>query len=234
MNSSMSAAAASPMPPLPQLGAPSRLSLAFWLALAAEAALVLAVLWAVAHQPADKVAAHPVEQVRLVQLPKPLEKPKPKPALKHPQPAPLRPIFHPRPVALAPPPVALPPPVSLPPSPIATPMRAPAPPPTPHPAVTAGEKATYLGAIRAAIQQAVRFPGDARMLHQNGRVRVTFELRDGVISNVRIIAPGRIKSFNTNALLAVHDASIPKPPQALAHHLFTLALWVKFHLHRSL
>lgn len=230
----MSAAAATPMPPLPQLGAPSRLSLAVWLALAAEAALLLAVIWAVAHQPVERVAARPVEQVRLVQLPKPLEKPKPKPALEHPQPAPLRPTFRPRPVALPPPPVALPPPVSLPASPIAAPVPAPPPPPPPHPVVSAGEKATYLGAIRAAIQQAVHFPADARMLHENGRVRVKFKLRDGVISDVQIIIPGRITSFNANALLAVHDARIPSPPKALAHHLFTLVLWVKFHLHRSL
>ncbi len=222
------------MPPLPELGAPSRLSVAFWLALAAEATLVLALVWVVAHQPAARVASHPVEQVRLVQLPKPSEKPKPKPALERPQPAPLRPIFHPRPVALPPPPLALPPPVTLPPSPIAAPVPPPPPPLRPRPVATPGEKATYLGAIRAAIQEAVRFPADARMLHQNGRVRVKFELRDGVISNVRIITPGRIKSFNANALLAIHDASIPSPPKALAQHLFTLVLWVKFHLHRSL
>jgi protein TonB len=230
----MSAAVSNPMPALPALGAPSRLSAAFWLALAAEAALTLAVVWAVTHEPTTRVSPRPVEQVRLVQLPKPVEKPKPTPEVKHPEPVPRRITYHPRPVALPPPPVALPPPIALPPSPIAAPAPTPKPPPKPQPAVSAGEKASYLGAIRAAIQQAVQFPADARMLRQDGKVRVKFQLRDGVISNVQITTPGRMKSFNSNALLAVHDASIPNPPKALAHHVFTLVLWVKFHLHRSL
>ncbi len=233
MSGAMSATVSSPMPSLPKLGAPSRFSVAFWLALAAEAALVLALVWVAARKPAARVAPRPVEQVRLVQLPKPVEKPKPKPELKHPQPPPRAPTYHPRPVPLPPPPVALPPPVPLPPSPIAAPAPPP-PPPKAQPPASAAEKATYLGAIRAAIQDAVQFPADARMLRQDGKVRVKFELRDGVIANVRIITPARIKSFNSNALLAVHDASIPSPPKALAHHLFTLVLWVKFHLHRSL
>lgn len=229
----MSAAVASPMPPLPELGAPSRLSVAFWLALAAEAALVLALVWVAARAPATRVPPRPVEQVRLVQPPEPIEKPKPKAAVRHPQPVPLRPTFRPRPVALPPPPVALPPPIALPASPIAAP-EPPPPPPKAPPAVSAGEKSTYLGAIRAAIQGAVQFPADARMLRQDGRVRVRFELLDGVVSDVQVITPGRLKSFNTNAVLAVHDASIPSPPKALAHHRFTLVLWVRFHLHRAL
>jgi protein TonB len=230
----MSATFSNPMPSLPELGTPSRLSVAFWLALAAEAALVLAVVWAVTHEPATHVPPRPVEQVRLVQLPKPVETPKPKPELRHPQPMPVRPAFHPRPVRLPPPPVALPPPIALPPSPIAASVPPPAPPPKAQTVVSASEQATYLGAIRAAIQEAVQFPADARMLRQEGEVRVKFELRDGVVSNVQIITPGRIQSFNSNALLAVHEASIPSPPKALAHHPFTLVLWVKFHLHRSL
>ncbi len=231
----MSATVASPMPSLAELGAPSRLSVAFWLALAAEAGLVLGLVWMVAHKPAARVPPRPVEQVRLVQLPKPVQKPKPKTELEHPQPLPRPPAFHPRTVPLPPPPVALPPPIALPPSPIAAPVPPPPPPPPKtQGGVSAAEKATYLGAIRAAIQGAVQFPADARMLRQDGKVRVRFELLDGVVSDVRIITPGRLRSFNSNALLAVHDAGIPSPPKALAHHRFTLALWVKFHLHRSL
>lgn len=227
----MSATVRSPISSFADLGAPSRLSVAVWLALAAEAALVVALLWVMAHKPPARVAPHAIEQVRLVQLPKPVEKPKPK--VEHPKPVHARPTFHPRPQPLPPPPVAPPPPIALPPSPIAAPVPPP-PPPKPPPAVSAGEKATYLGAIRAAIQDAVQFPADARMLRESGRVRVQFELLDGVISDVRIIAPGRLESFNSNALLAVHEARIPSPPAALAHHPFTLVLWVKFHLHRAL
>ena len=72
------------------------------------------------------------------------------------------------------------------------------------------------------------------MLRMNGKVRVTFELIGGAISNLRIVTPGRIKSFDSNALLAVHEATIPLPPKALIHHRFTLVLWVKFHLRHAL
>lgn len=229
VNGAMCATVANPMPP-PELGAPSRLSAAFWLALSAEGALALALVWVVAHEPAARLPTRTVEQVRLVQLPKPIEKPKPE--LRPVQPVPLRPTFQPRPVPLPSPPAAPPPSIALPPSPIEAPAPPP-PPPRAQPAVTGLERATYLGAIRAAIQGAVQFPADARMLRQDGRVRIKFELLDGVVSDVRILTPGRLKSFNSNALLAVHDASIPSPPGALAHHRFTLVLWVKFHLHRS-
>ncbi len=235
MSGARYAAPEGPTPSLPGLGVPSRLTAAFWLALAAEAALVLALIWVVEHRPATRVRPLPVEQVRLVDLPKPVAKPRQKPEPLHPQPIPLRATFHPRPVPLAPPPVTLPAPLPLTPSPIAAPVPPPPPPPPEAPpAVSAGEKASYLGAIRAAIQNAVRFPPEARMLREDGRVRVKFELLDGVVSDVRIIAPGRLKSFNSNALLAVHDASIPSPPKILAHHRFTLVLWVRFHLHRAL
>jgi protein TonB len=237
MSSAMSAAGASPMPALPELpelGAPSRLSAAFWLALAAEIALALALVWAMERGPASHSLPRPVEQVRLVQMPKPVEKPKL--PVEHPRPAPLRNVFHPRPVPLPPPPpVALPPPLPLPPSPIAAAApKPPPPPPRARPAVDPEQKSTYLGQVRAAIQGAVQFPSQARMLRMDGKVRVKFDLIDGVISNVQIVTPGRIESFNANALLAVHDATIPAPPQALMHHVFTLVLWVKFHLHHSL
>ena len=231
MSSAMSAAAGSLMPALPELGAPSRLSVAFWLALAAESALVLALVWVVAHPPAARAPARPAEQVRLVHLQKPAQKPKVK--FKRPTPQPLHDTFHPQPVPLPPPPVALPPAIPLPPSPIAA-ASPPPPPPKAQPQVNPGQKLSYLSAVRASIQGAVQFPSTARMLRMEGRVRVKFELVDGVVSDLRIITPGRLKAFNSNALLAVHDASIPPPPKALKHHVFELMLWVKFHLHRAL
>lgn len=232
MSSAMSAAAVSPMPALAELGAPSRLSVAFWLALVAEAVLALAVIWAVAHKPATHAPPRPAEQVQLVRMPNPVEKPKIE--FKHPKRAPLRNVFHPRPVELPPPPVALPPAIPLPPSPIAA--AAPPPPPPPHaqPIVNPGQKLTYLSAVRAAIQGAVQFPAAARMLRMDGRVRVKFELVNGVVSHLRIITPGQLQAFNSKALLAVHDAGIPAPPKALADHVFHLVLWVNFHLHRAL
>lgn len=231
MSSATHAAAASPMPAPPELGTPSRLSVAFWVALVAEAALALALIRVMAHKTASHAPPPPAERVQLVRMPKPVEKHRNE--FKHLKPAPLRNVFHPRPVELPPPPVALPPAIPLPPSPIAA-AAPPPPPPTAHPIVNPGQRLTYLSAVRAAIQGAVQFPAAARMLRMDGRVRVKFELVNGVVSQLRIITPGQLKAFNSNALLAVHDAGIPAPPKALAHHVFHLVLWVNFHLHRAL
>ncbi|MDE2450322.1 MAG: TonB family protein [Gammaproteobacteria bacterium] len=87
--------------------------------------------------------------------------------------------------------------------------------------------------MKSAIQAAVRFPKDARLLRQEGKVEVSFQLVDGVVTNVKVVAGGRLRSFDVNALNAVREAGIPAPPKALAHQVFTLVLWVKFDLHRS-
>ncbi len=131
-------------------------------------------------------------------------------------------------------PIALPPPAPLPPSPIAAALPRPQPPAPPQPAVSPGVKASYLGAVRSAIQAAMQFPDDARMLRRDGKVRVRFTLLDGLVTDVKLVTGGRMRSFDSNALSAVRDASIPSPPGALAHRIFHLVLWVKFDLHRSL
>lgn len=221
------------MPAMHELGARSRVSAALWLALAAEAGLALAVLWALSHQPSKPAPVLPTEQIQLVTPRKPVRMRKV--TFRRPEPAPLRSTYRPRPIQLPPPPVAPPPAVALPPSPLVA--VAPVPPPPQAAAAPTADplaKAGYLAQVRAAIQSAVQFPAAARLLHLGGRVRIRFTLINGVVSNLRIVVPGRIKSFDANALLAVHQAAIPLPPQALRQEPFTLVLWVKFHLHRAL
>lgn len=211
---------------------PSRLRLAFWLAALTEAALIMGGTEMAWHRPAVRALAPPVEQIRLVQLPKPVATPKPR-IETHPLPTPVRKAFNPRPRLIAPPPIALPPPPALPPSTVAEATPSPPPPEPAVAAISTAEKATYLEAVKSAIQAAVQFPADARVLRRDGKVKVAFQLVDGMVKDVRVLIGGGLRSFDINAASAVREASMPAPPKALAHQAFTLVLWVRFNLHRS-
>ncbi len=239
-NERMSAVTVPATEPVPRIGAgdlqsPSRLKSAFWLAALTETAVIMGGLWMAAHRPTAPAAAPAIEQLRLVQLPKPI--PKPKPAVKpHPKLNPSRQIARPLPEPVPSPPVTLPHPEALPPSPIASPAPPPPPPQPVAPPVSAQATASYLGEVKGAIQQYVDgmpYPAQARLLRENGKVRVQFQLLDGVITAATIVTRAQLDSFNVDALSAVHNASIPSPPEGLAHRTLILQLWVKFHLHRS-
>ncbi|MDA8095235.1 MAG: energy transducer TonB [Betaproteobacteria bacterium] len=230
----------SPPPPLSEaeLRPDSRLGSAFGLAIVVEVLLLVGVVWVLAHRYTPQTPP-PIEEVRLVQLPKPVVPPKPR-VKPHPRPKPkvIKPrVLHRRikPVMPPPPrPIPMPkPPAPLPPSPVAAPVLPPpkaVPPPVPLP--NPGERATYLGEVRSAIQDAVRFPDEARLLRAQGKVQVRFDLRDGVVSHLTIVTPGGLGVFNANALSAVRDATLPVPPKQLAHKTFNLGLWVLFHFKR--
>lgn len=222
-----------------ELRPPSRLKSALWLAAVAEVVLIGGGIWLAARRTTPSPPPPAAERVRLVQLPKPVVQPKPQAVPhRHPRPAPVRPAFHPHPLPrIVPPSTPLPAPSPLPPLP-PSPVAAAIPLlprvlPVPAP-VSAAQRASYLEAVKSAIQAAVHFPAQARLLRQDGRVRVSFQLIDGVVRNLKIVIPGRLGAFNANALSAIREASIPSPPKSLAHKRFTLNLWVKFHLHRSL
>lgn len=227
------------LPPQPwsadEFRLPSRLASAFWLAILVELLLLVAAGWILAHRYVARTTPL-VEQVQLVQVPKPVQtpkqqvrphpKPKPKAIKRHVARRPVKPLM--------PPPIPKPA-VPLPPSPVAAPVPPPSPPKVqvPPPLPTPGEKASYLGSVRDAIQNAVQFPSGARLLRQQGGVQVEFDLRDGVVSHLLIVRPGMLKSFNDNALSAVRDARIPLPPKELAHRTINLVLWVKFSLRNN-
>ena len=110
----------------------------------------------------------------------------------------------------------------------------PPPPPVPVQQVaaepSAAAKENYFAEVRSAIQAAEQFPDDARLLRQQGQVEVRFQLDNGQISNLSIITPGTLATFNSNALNAVRNAALPPPPKAMIDKSYTLTLWVKFTL----
>ena len=121
----------------------------------------------------------------------------------------------------------------------ATPSTMTEPPPVPVPVPvpvqqaaepSAAAKENYFAEVRSAIQAAEQFPDDARLLRQQGQVEVRFQLDNGQISNLSIITPGRLATFNGNALNAVRNAVLPPPPKAMIDKSYTLTLWVKFTL----
>jgi periplasmic protein TonB len=163
--------------------------------------------------------------------------PTPKPALPVPKPVPrtATPVHH---VAhTAPPkPVATPQPAAHQvASPAAVPTEPPSPPPAPA-AVKAPAPApsaptpSFEGALRAAIQAALRYPESARMAGMSGRARVAFRYRDGAVSDVSIVRSSGIGMLDRAALAAVRDANYPKPESAFVGKTLSEQLWVTFNL----
>ena len=167
---------------------------------------------------------------------KPLTPPKPEtPQVTHPV-VPPRHVQHV--VHVAPPkaaPVPAPTPAPAPMLPSATPTEAPPaprpppPPPAAAPAATA-PNASFEGALRAAIQAALRYPESARMAGMSGRTRVAFQYRDGVVSDVSVVVSSGIGLLDRAALAAVRDAAYPKPEPAFVGKTLSEQLWVTFNL----
>jgi len=203
---------------------------AFGMALLLEI-LPLAALFYGSQRPDPVTPAMPPVELTLVapEMPKPAAPPTGKPV---PQPTPppkstLRPPPAPRPESRE-----LPPP-----SPIATqqpttPEAVATPPPSP---VVADPRVQgdYLAQVKVAIQAAVRFPENARMLGEEGKVQLRFLLHDGQIGDVEILRHGAMEVFDRAAIAALQNASLPGTPQDLTGKNFTLTVWVEFRLHRD-
>jgi protein TonB len=150
----------------------------------------------------------PVHRVVHVAPPKPVAAPMPRPV---PAPAPMLPSALPT----DPPPAPRPPP----------------PPPAPAaPAAPAAPTPSFEGALRAAIQAALRYPESARMAGMAGRTRVAFQYRDGVVSDVSVVVSSGIGVLDRAALAAVRDAPYPKPEPAFVGKTLSEQLWVTFNL----
>ena len=171
--------------------------------------------------------------------------PMPKPAVVPPKPeapspthpvVPVHRVAHvapPKPAAIANP---RPEPTPAPVMPAATPtdpqpVPRPPPPPAaaPAPAVVTATP-SFEGALRAAIQAALRYPESARMAGMAGRTRVAFQYRDGEVSNVSVVVSSGIGLLDRAALAAVRDASYPKPEPAFVGKTLAEQLWVTFNL----
>jgi periplasmic protein TonB len=159
--------------------------------------------------------------------------PKPAPPVPKPVPRTVTPVHHVAPAA-PPKPVATPQPAEHQvPSPAAAPTEPPSPPPAPAAVKAPAPSAptpSFEGALRAAIQAALRYPESARMAGMSGRARIAFRYRDGVVSDVSIVKSSGIAMLDRAALAAVRDANYPKPESAFVGKTLSEQLWVTFNL----
>ena len=212
---------------------------AWVLAIVVEAILLALILWETQHA-SPPPAALPPMQLQLVQEPKPLPPtpPPPKPTPTPPKPTP-KPVPKPTPKPTpkpVPKPAPMPKPVreTLPPSPLPSPVQAPPPepvpetPPPPPAPVNPAVKADYLAQVKGAIQAAVHFPEAARMLGEQGQVLVHFTLRNGAVTDLRILRKGSLEAFDSAALAAVRSARLPPTPKELENKTYSLDVVVQF------
>ena len=199
-------------------------------ALLIELALVgVAVGWVIMHPHEEIVQVMPLVMSMLdapkeVQPPplKPTKVPEMQPKVKDVVPVlPVLPEVKP-PEEPAPPVVAKPTvfsaPAPLPQPPAAAPVMPPA--PVVDPALAYNVK------LAAAVQAAFVVPGPAAALGFKGRARVEFHLRDGVVSNAKIIQASGLGVVDRAALKAVEVASFPVPPTALVGKEGVYQIWV--------
>ena len=109
-------------------------------------------------------------------------------------------------------------PAPLPQPPAAAPVNPPA--PVVDPALAYNVK------LAAAVQAAFVVPGPAAALGFKGRARVEFHLRDGIVSNAKIIQASGLGAVDRAALKAVEMASFPVPPPALVGKEGVYQIWV--------
>lgn len=202
-------------------------------ALAIELGVVaLVVVWVIMHPPEDMPQIIPLVMSMMDAPDKSLPKP-PKP----PEP-PKAPVVVPKtktmpPVAQVSPEVR---PVDEPAPPVlAKPNAFSAPPPQVQPAAVApalpvpqvvDPAVAYNLKLAAAVQSAFVVPGPAAALGFKGRARVEFHLKDGVVSNAKILQASGLGAVDRAALKAVEVAVFPVPPAALLGKEGVYQIWV--------
>ena len=80
--------------------------------------------------------------------------------------------------------------------------------------------------LAAAVQAAFVVPGPATALGFKGRARVEFQLKDGVVSHLKILQASGLGAVDRAALKAVEVAVFPAPPPALTGKEGTYQIWV--------
>jgi TonB family protein len=109
----------------------------------------------------------------------------------------------------------------------------PAPPPsTPSPPASTEAVDRFDAEVRAAIQAAIVYPPAARMMKQQGRTKVAFQLIRGRAEDPRVVQSSGILAIDTAAVAAVRDAAYPTPPAELAGKTLEFAVFVEFSLSR--
>ena len=93
-------------------------------------------------------------------------------------------------------------------------------PPLVDPAVAYNQK------LSAAVQAAFLVPGPATALGFKGRARVEFHLKDGAVSNIKIIQVSGLGAVDRAAIKAVEAAVFPSPPASLVGKEGVYQIWV--------
>jgi periplasmic protein TonB len=107
-----------------------------------------------------------------------------------------------------------------------------APPSTPSPPASTEAVDRFDAEVRAAIQAAIVYPPAARMMKQQGRTKVAFQLIRGRAEDPRVVQSSGILAIDTAAVAAVRDAAYPTPPAELAGKTLEFAVFVEFSLSR--
>ena len=200
-----------------------------------ELALVgLALGWVIMHPREETVQVMPLVMAMLeapkeVQppppLPQPIKVPEIQPKVK--AVVPLATVSPPVPEVRPPdepaPPVVAKPTVFSAPAPL---PQAPAAAPVTPPSPVVDPALAYNVKLAAAVQAAFVVPGPAAALGFKGRARVEFHLRDGVVSNAKIIQASGLGAVDRAALKAVEMASFPAPPATLVGKEGVYQIWV--------
>jgi periplasmic protein TonB len=101
-----------------------------------------------------------------------------------------------------------------------------APPPPTAASIDPAILGAYDAKLTAAVQAAFHAPSTAADMNFKGRVRIEFNLRDGVVTNVRVDVPSGLGAVDRAAVKAVQMASYPLPPQVLLGKDGTYQIWV--------
>jgi protein TonB len=199
-------------------------------ALAIELSLVgLVIVWVITHPPEEFQQVVPLVMSLMdahkevqPEPPKPQKAPEVVPKVKTQPPVPqlapeVKQVEEP-----APPVVAKPTAFSAPPPPVQPVVAAPVNPlpPAVDPAIAYNLK------LAAAVQAAFVVPGPAAALGFKGRARVEFHLKDGVVSNAKLIQASGLGAVDRAALKAVEVAVFPAPPSALVGKEGVYQIWV--------
>jgi protein TonB len=154
-----------------------------------------------------------------------IEKPTPKREIRKPAPTP-----QPQPKTVPP----LPGPVSNAPSAFAEPPPppvAPAPPPPPSHEVAPAVEELLKSQMQAAVQAEWRYPNAAKILKLSGECRLTFDYRDGRVTNARIAESAGHSALDAAALEALAAAKMPLPPPEMAGHTYNTIITIYFTFH---
>lgn len=88
----------------------------------------------------------------------------------------------------------------------------------------------YNSKLAAAVQQVYQVPATATELEFRGRTRVEFSLRDGVVTNVKLVQSSGLGAADRAAIKAVQTAAFPLPPAELRGREGVYAIWVNCRL----